>query len=430
MSSIGNNLEVPLSKLALIVENFQKELHAGLSMDGSSMIKALPTYINKLATGRERGEFLVIDLGGSNLRVGCVKLDGDGKVRLDRMKWPLQRQEKGSSLFDFIVKCVRTYLEECKHESLKGALNGERRDLGFTFSYPVRQEGLAHGILIQWNKAMACNDVIGLDVVRMLHDALERDNLQNIVVKALLNDTVGTLVAHAYVDCDTRIGVILGTGTNAAYLESARSITKLGSLASDTGEMVINTEWGAFGDGKPEYLPLTDVDLRIDRETVNPGRQLFEKMISGMYLGEIARLYLKERFGGLINDTPFSLDTADLSEIEELEELEGCKGILKSKLGWSNPSDEETRFARDIFQSVVKRSARLCAAGIVSLYRSIGSPKQRVVVAFDGSLYQHYPNYPKHLKDAIGELQPGHTMDLQLAKDASMVGAAAVLAAM
>jgi len=38
-------------------------------------------------------------------------------------------------------------------------------------------------------------------------------------VVALANDTVGTLFARCYQEAQCYIGVILGTGTNAAYIE-------------------------------------------------------------------------------------------------------------------------------------------------------------------------------------------------------------------
>jgi len=61
---------------------------------------------------------------------------------------------------------------------------------------------------------------------------------------ALVNDTVGTLVARHYADPACQIGVILGTGTNACYVEKADRVAK---WESDEGVVVINTEWGGFG---------------------------------------------------------------------------------------------------------------------------------------------------------------------------------------
>jgi hexokinase len=52
--------------------------------------------------------------------------------------------------------------------------------------------------------------------------------------------------------------------------------------------MMVNTEWGAF-DSAREVLPSTPFDNKVDRESINPRFQAFEKFISGMYLGEITR---------------------------------------------------------------------------------------------------------------------------------------------
>ena len=56
--------------------------------------------------------------------------------------------------------------------------------------------------------------------------------------------------------------------------------------------MVVNTEWGAFGDnGELDFIK-TKWDERVDEMSVNPGKQIFEKMISGMYMGELIRQVL------------------------------------------------------------------------------------------------------------------------------------------
>jgi len=52
--------------------------------------------------------------------------------------------------------------------------------------------------------------------------------------------------------------------------------------------MMVNTEWGAF-DNAREVLPITPFDNKVDRESINPRFQAYEKFISGMYLGEITR---------------------------------------------------------------------------------------------------------------------------------------------
>ena len=48
--------------------------------------------------------------------------------------------------------------------------------------------------------------------------------------------------------------------------------------------MVVNTEWGAFGDNGELDFVRTKWDKAVDEMSVNPGKQIFEKMISGEIL--------------------------------------------------------------------------------------------------------------------------------------------------
>lgn len=397
-----------------IKDSFKMALERGLASDGQA-VKALPTFITSLPKGQEIGNYLVVDLGGSNLRVGRVQLKGQHRFALEIRKWSLTADcLKGTdchTLFAFIAERVAEYLGE---DDSSAPLR-----LGFTFSYPVRQQGIAHGELIQWNKAIDCPDAVGKDVVTLLEGALTDVGLDHVKVGVLLNDTIATLAAHAYVDPDTKIAVILGTGTNAAYVEQIARIVKLNGESKD-GVMLINTEWGAFGDDCPASLPRTPLDEAVDAQSMNPGRQLFEKMISGMYLGEIARRALECAFPPLA-PTATSFGTEHLSQIAAHDLT-----ILAQLL----PSQEDQPVAEQLCAAVVHRAAALCAASIGAIYETIGSPDERTVVAFDGSLYEYYPGISDIIKSHLDRLCPNNKLVLHLAKNESIVGAAAALAAL
>ena len=145
---------------------------------------------------------------------------------------------------------------------------------------------------------------------------------------ALINDTTGTMIASAYTDPQMKIGCIFGTGCNAAYMESVREIPKLADqkLPADA-MMAINCEWGAF-DNEHKVLPRTEYDISIDKDSPRPNQQAFEKMIAGLYLGEIFRLVVldlhdKQNVNFLEGQSvdelrkPYSLDASFLSAIEE-----------------------------------------------------------------------------------------------------------------
>lgn len=149
-----------------------------------------------------------------------------------------------------------------------------------------------------------------------------------IKLSALINDTTGTLIASAYTDTKMKIGCIFGTGCNAAYMEDCGSIPKLAhmNLPPDT-PMAINCEWGAF-DNEHKVLPRTKYDIIIDKDSPRPGQQAFEKMIAGLYLGEIFRLIMVDLHDnhetGLFAGQDisklrksYSLDSSFLSAIEE-----------------------------------------------------------------------------------------------------------------
>uniref|UniRef100_A0A452Y5V4 Phosphotransferase n=1 Tax=Aegilops tauschii subsp. strangulata TaxID=200361 RepID=A0A452Y5V4_AEGTS len=188
-------------------------------------------------------------------------------------------------LFGFIASALAKFVAD---EGDNKVLDGKQRELGFTFSFPVRQSSIASGTLIKWTKAFAIDDAVGEDVVAELQTAMEKQGV-DMRVSALINDTVGTLATGSYNDEDVVIGVILGTGSNAAYVEKADAIPKLEGELPKSGNMVINTEWGNFSSS---CLPITEYDQALDKESLNPREQIFEKLISGMYLGDIVRRVL------------------------------------------------------------------------------------------------------------------------------------------
>lgn len=57
--------------------------------------------------------------------------------------------------------------------------------------------------------------------------------------------------------------------------------------------MIINTEWGNYGRDDYGALPVTKYDRIIDKNSPNVGCQLYEKMLSGLYLGYISQLVIR-----------------------------------------------------------------------------------------------------------------------------------------
>ncbi|KAK3723804.1 hypothetical protein QZH41_019478, partial [Actinostola sp. cb2023] len=192
-------------------------------------------------------------------------------------------------------------------------------------------------------------------------------------VVALVNDTTGTMMSCGFDDRNVIAGLILGTGTNVCYMESLDSVDKWTGDNYDPHEVIINTEWGAFGDNGVLSWFLTEHDKRVDSESINPGQQLFEKMISGMYLGELVRqvcLDLVNKgflFNGKVSkkfQTKMSFLTKFVSDIESHDDNK-LLAVLKELNIEGTSRDHE--ILKKVCAAVSKRAARLAAAGLATI---------------------------------------------------------------
>lgn len=132
-----------------------------------------PTWVFGSPTGNETGDYLSVDLGGTNLRICLVKLLGNSKFSLTQSKFRLseeQKQGNGEDLFDFFAQCVKDFIEA----QLPQATTESPIPLGFTFSYPCHQQSIDHGVLVRWTKGFGASGVEGNDVAQMLKDSLQK----------------------------------------------------------------------------------------------------------------------------------------------------------------------------------------------------------------------------------------------------------------
>ncbi|KAM8721480.1 hypothetical protein ACLKA7_007369 [Drosophila subpalustris] len=410
------------------------ELRRGLAKDThpKANVKCFVTYVQDLPNGNERGKFLALDLGGTNFRVLLIHLQENNDFQMESRIYAIPQHimiGSGIQLFDHIAECLSNFMAEHNVYS-------ERLPLGFTFSFPLRQLGLTKGLLATWTKGFDCAGVVDEDVVQLLKDAIARRGDVQIDICAILNDTTGTLMSCAWKNHSCKIGLIVGTGSNACYVEKVEE-AELFDGDHRKPHVLINTEWGAFGDNGALDFVRTEFDKDIDSHSINPGKQTFEKMISGMYMGELVRLVLAKMtqngilFNGQGSEVLFTRGlffTKYVSEIEADEPgtFTNCRLVLE-ELGLSNATDGDCANVRYICECVSKRAAHLVSAGIATLINKMDEP--HVTVGVDGSVYRFHPKFHNLMVEKISQLiKPGITFDLMLSEDGSGRGAALVAA--
>ncbi|TVU35153.1 hypothetical protein EJB05_17027 [Eragrostis curvula] len=430
IEEVEQKFATPTALLRGIADAMVEEMERGLRADPHAPLKMVISYVDNLPTGDEHGLFYALDLGGTNFRVIRVQLGGREK-RVVKQQYqevsipPHLMVGTSTELFDFIAaeleKFVRTEGEDFHLPE------GRQRELGFTFSFPVNQTSISSGTLIKWTKGFSINGTgqafylvpkkiyvsVGEDVVAELSRAMERQGL-DMKVTALVNDTVGTLAGGRYGDNDVVAAVILGTGTNAAYVEHANVIPKWNGLLPKSGDMI------------------------------------YEKMISGMYLGEIVRRILLKLahdaslFGDVVPpklEQLFALRTPDVSAMhhDTSHDLKHLGAKLKDILGIPDTSLEARYITLHVCDLVAERGARLAAAGIYGILKKLGKDKvpsddfktHRTVVAIDGGLYEHYKKFSACLEATIADLlgeEAASSVVVKLANDGSGIGAALLAA--
>jgi hexokinase len=415
--------------------------------------------------------YLAVDLGGTNFRVCSIQLHGDSTFSLTQSKVAIPRSlmvsQSYKELFQFLAKQVELFLETHHNDHFEATVRKRRLtgttdsyreeeifDLGFTFSFPVNQSSINRGTLLRWTKGFDIPDAVGKDVCIMLQDAINELHLP-VRVAALVNDTVGTLMARSYTspgETETLIGAIFGTGTNGAYVEHLKRVTKMDPSKGATfdqskGQMVINTEWGSF-DNHLSVLPNTVYDEQLDAESVNPGIQMFEKRVSGMFLGEILRravlalskdpeVRLFQTNGLIPSDSPlyniWGIDTSFLSlaETDTSSGLTATKDALLTELK-VDASLEDCQAVKALVHAIGKRAARLSAVALGAIVLESGRLETDDVIdiGVDGSLVEFYPKFVEYIREALREIpeigDQEKKLRIGIAKDGSGVGAALI----
>ncbi|KAF1808589.1 hexokinase [Eremomyces bilateralis CBS 781.70] len=479
---VAAEFEYPAVEVNRGVKEFLKEMEEGLEKDGTSLSQ-IPTYVTAVPDGTEKGLYMAVDLGGTNFRVCSIRLHGNSTFSLTQSKIPIPQSlmtaPAAHDLFAFLAQQIGLFLEEhhgehyegvrsCKSASgAPGYKNEEIFNLGFTFSFPVQQSGINRGTLIRWTKGFDIPDAIGKDVCKLLQDEIDALHLP-VRVAALVNDTVGTLMARSYTapgKTTTLLGSIFGTGTNGAYVERLDAVKKLvakkdtSGYDPSTGLMIVNTEWGSF-DNALTVLPDTPYDRALDAGSVNPGIQMFEKRVSGMFLGEILRRALV----AMIADPEVALFASAHSGTNELSSttsiykgsklletwgvgsdfLSVCqtddsaghgsiRQTLVNQYGLHAPSAGDAAAVKTVAAAVGRRAARLAAVAIAGVVLKSGRLEgtDEIDVGVDGSLVEFYPGFVEEIRAALDEVEGvgeegERRIRIGIAKDGSGVGAALI----
>ena len=365
-----------------ITDDFISEMKHGLEGKPGSL-QMIPTYLSAEGKIKPNEPVVAIDAGGTNFR--AVKMSFDDSMNLvtenlQQRKMPAIDEELSNKEF---FATLAAYLTSYKDVSEK---------IGFCFSYAVEMFPNKDGKLLEWSKEVKAPEVIGQMVGKNLLEAMGTPD-KHIV---LMNDTVSTLLAGQAATAgrkfDTYIGFILGTGTNACYIEKNKNISKTADL-DPKGNMIINIESGNFS-----LMPRTDIDIAFDNTTKQPGRYTFEKMISGGYFGGLCTTALKLAAAEEVfsSETKVKMKNMDELTSEEVNNFVCRVDLPANTLTTVLISKEDKKTAAEIINALITRAAKLTAASLAAVILKTGKGKSAdrpVLMTIEGTTFYKMKNF-------------------------------------
>jgi hexokinase len=378
-------------------ELFLDDMQKGLEGE-PGYLDMLPTYIPMNDDIPSNENVIVMDAGGTNFRVALVYFDDNKKpVISDFANYSMPKGEVSRNEF---LQAVVDYLRPVVNKSNK---------IGFCFSYPIEIQPDGDGIPLRFSKEIDINGLVGEPVgawiLRTLRDAGYTEEKKIV----LLNDTVSTLLGGkaAYGDrhYDSFIGFILGTGTNTCYIEKGSNITKLAESGKQYESMLINMESGAY-----RRSPSGKLDEEFNLSTSNPDDSLFEKKISGAYLGGLAGVVLKYAVEeeGLFSQA-FREEFLKVNELTTIDFNYFLRwpfgdNLLAQICSRTGQQDRITLY--HLFDCLVERAARLVAVNLISVVVKTGKgkdPSRPVCITADGSSFYKLKNFKRKLEYYLEE---------------------------
>ncbi|MFO7936492.1 MAG: hexokinase [Kiritimatiellia bacterium] len=422
-----NGLDINAVDREKLLSEFKNEMSAGLK-NGDSSLAMIPSFISIDKDIRTDMPVVVLDAGGTNLRTAVLEMKENGDVEKSGFaKCPMPGTREELTNDEFFTAFA---------DFLEPNLSTSNDTIGFCFSYPAEITPQCDAILKCWSKQIKAPGVVGQRIGAGLCDQLEKRGYTRRFV--ILNDTVATLLAgkssgvsHHY---SAYVGLILGTGTNTAYVEKNHNIVKRPDLDPD-GSMVINIESGGFN-----KIEQSRFDKLLDQRMIDPGAYTFEKMLSGAYLGQLCTVVLIEAakagfFSGSAADSILSRDGN--GEKWQPFSNKSVDDFCGGKPAEDNPfldtafNCDDREIVKKLCTPVYERAAVLTAVNIASAIIKTGSgsdPSAPVCVNVDGSSYYLTitADFKNRVRTELKELLAKRNLHYELIKveDSPIIGAA------
>ncbi len=349
-----------------------------------SSMPMIPTWTRPPESVPKNASIIVIDAGGTNFRSSLVTFNAEGVPSISDMQRTampgIEREYSKAEFFDKIA-------DNLSH------LKDRASRIAFCFSYAFTAMPNGDGRVIEMSKGVSAPEIHGCLLGENLAKSLAAKEWKHIEKITLVNDTSAALLAGASAAVsgkayDSYIGFILGTGINAAYIESGE-IPKNACLpeAANFGPQIVVCE-----SAKSDKMPRSWFDEELLKEMNVPAP--YERMCSGVFLGPLGLIALKEaaREGLFSANAASEILVLDSLELKDMDMFFYGPFRKDTKLGhiFASATEFDAEAAYRILDAFVDRAARLAAINISAAAVKSGkgfNPAKPICVLCEGTTF-------------------------------------------
>lgn len=348
-----------MDELVKIKDSFVEEIQNGYDHKPSS----LPFLVTNLpeksyVAGAEAFEVLVI--GGSNYQKAICQHHETLLKIVSKEEGLIPTFRTRDDFVDFVSKHI----------------DPEIKIVALNFAYPIINElrdGRLDGVLMHGTKEHSFDGLVyrqvGLEIEQYMKEKFDRD-----ISVYVANDTICLLLSGLTIGQSKNLAcAIVGTGYNAAFFLDQRTVVNLEAANFDKFTQSKN--------GK-----------KIDKESVHPGKGIFEKEISGAYLFHHFRISAEEA----------KIDAPNVNTTEALNRV----------------AEDDTELGK-IARKVFERSADLAATHIAGIAEF---KKSDMVFVIEGSLFWKGYKYRERVEEMVGKLTQ-YSVEFVRIDDSGIIGA-------
>lgn len=181
-----------IEKLFGILEHDVVELSRRLQAQYIEALKGneacmLPSYNHLLPSGKEKGIYVALDVGGSTFRVAVLELYGKGAVSSSEA-WNIMtlqsfkiddsvKELRGLAFFDWLAERLEGVLETTEGLEKRCPISGKRgnMNMGLSWSFPIEHTSLRSGRIQGMGKGFkSMEGLLGADLADVVQEACDR----------------------------------------------------------------------------------------------------------------------------------------------------------------------------------------------------------------------------------------------------------------